>query len=127
MYDLKIEKFEPVYCHFNLFFSHISKPIHKNTPPSDVKALPPSRGPNPNSFSAPSFSHKAAPISHAHVPSDHAHVPSSHAHGKKKNSGKKDPYLRTEAELKGKNFDKPFYYPYKRKIKTKGRDKSYRL
>ncbi len=32
-----------------------------------------------------------------------------------------DPYYRSESELLGKSFDGPFYYPYQRKIKSKGR------
>ncbi len=33
----------------------------------------------------------------------------------------KDPFYRTESELAGRSFDGPFYYPYQRKIKSKGR------
>ena len=32
-----------------------------------------------------------------------------------------DPFYRSESELLGKSFDGPFYYPYQRKIKSKGR------
>jgi len=34
---------------------------------------------------------------------------------------KKDPFLMTEAELRGKTFDNPFFYPEHRKIQKKGR------
>ena len=48
----------------------------------------------------------------------------NHAHDKDDKSGK-DPYLRTEAELAGKDFDDPFFYPIKRKILKKGRGKKH--
>jgi len=40
-------------------------------------------------------------------------------HKKEKIAKKDDPYYRTESELVGKDFDKPFYYPKTRKILPK--------